>query len=99
MNSDSIYIKVSCRGLLCYEIKGKLKDGVLSFSLPVNKLPDGIVAFTMMDNTGHPVAERLVFNERPESRLNIEISTDKDIYTQRELTKLNILRRARARAE
>ena len=90
LNSDSIYIKVSCRGLLCYEIKGKLKDGVLSFSLPVNKLPDGIVAFTMMDNTGHPVAERLVFNERPESRLNIEISTDKDIYTQRELTKLNI---------
>jgi hypothetical protein len=90
LKNDSIYITVSCRGLLYYEIKGKLKDGVLAFSLPVNKLPDGIIAFTMMDNTGHPVAERLTFNEKPEGRLNIEISTDKDAYTQRELTKLNI---------
>ena len=90
LKNDSIYIKVSCRGLVYYEIKGKLKDGVLSFSLPVNKLPDGIIAFTMMDNTGHPVAERLAFNERSDSRLNIEISTDKVTYIQRELTKLKI---------
>src|SRR5664279_832605 len=90
LKSDSIYIKVSCRGLVYFEIKGKLKDGVIAFPLPVNKLPDGIIAFTMMDNSGHPLAERLAFNERPESRLNIEISTDKDTYEQRELTKLNI---------
>lgn len=90
LKNDSIYIKVSCRGLVYYDIKGKLKDGVLAFSLPTNKLPDGIIAFTMMDNTARPVAERLSFNERPESRVNIEISTDKDTYTQRELTKLNI---------
>ena len=90
LKSDSIYIKVSCRGLVYFEIKGKLKDGVVAFPLPVNKLPDGIIAFTMMDNSGYPLAERLAFNERPESRLNIEISTDKAIYSQRDLTKLNI---------
>lgn len=90
LKSDSIYIKVSSRGFVYYEIKGKLKDGELAFSLPVNKLPDGIIAFTIIDNTGHPVAERLAFNERPESRLNIEISTDKDTYAQRELTSVNI---------
>jgi hypothetical protein len=90
LKNDSIYIKVSCRGLVNYEIKGKLKDGVIAFPLPVNKLPDGIIAFTVMDNSGHPLAERLAFNERPESRLNIEISTDEDTYQQRELTKLNI---------
>jgi hypothetical protein len=90
LKNDSIYTKVSCRGLLYYEIKGKLKNGVLAFSLQANKLPDGIIAFTMMDNTFQPIAERLYFNERPESRINIEISTDKDTYTQRELTRLNI---------
>ncbi|MCX6253575.1 MAG: hypothetical protein NTV31_03760 [Bacteroidia bacterium] len=90
LKSDSIYIKVSCRGLVYYEIKGKLKDGVIEFPLPVNKLPDGIIAFTMMDNSGHPLAERLAFNERLESRLNIAISPDKDTCTQRDLTKLNI---------
>jgi hypothetical protein len=90
LKNDSIYIKVSCRGQLYYQIKGKLRDGILIFSLPVTKLPDGIIAFTMTDNTYKPVAERLYFNERPSSRLNINISVDKDSYMQRELTKLYI---------
>jgi len=90
LKNDSIYIIVSCRGLVYYEIKGRLVDGVLACSLSTDKLPDGIIAYTMTDNTSHPVAERLSFNERPEGRINIEISTDKDTYLQRELTRLNI---------
>ncbi len=90
LNNDSICIKVKCRGVLFYEIKGKLKDGALAFSLPADKLPDGIISFTMLDSNLRPVAERLYFNERPESRLNIDISTDKDNYLQRESTKLDI---------
>jgi hypothetical protein len=90
LRNDSISIRSSCRGLVYYDIKGKLQEGVLRFSLPSDSLPEGIISFTMMDNLMHPVAERLYFNERPEIRLNIEISTDKDTYSQRELTKLNI---------
>jgi hypothetical protein len=90
LKNDSIYTKVSCRGLVYYEIKGKLKYGVLTFSLLTNKLPDGIIAFTMMDNNFQPLAERLYFNENLKNRLNIEVSIDKDTYTQRDLTKLNI---------
>jgi hypothetical protein len=90
MKNDSVYVRVTCRGLLYYDIKGRLKNGVLAFILPANKLPDGIISFTMMDTNFQPVAERLYFNERPEGRLNIEISTDTDTYTQRELTRLNI---------
>lgn len=90
LKNDSIYIRASCRGLVYYVIKGKLQGGVLKFSLPVDSLPDGIIAFSMLDNLMHPVAERLYFNEKPESRINISVSTDKDIYTQRELTRLNI---------
>lgn len=88
--NDSVGIKVTCRGFICYGIKGKLKEGVLTCTLPVTDLPDGIIAFTMIDRTGQPVAQRLAFNGRPGSRLNIEISTDKDSYAQRDLTRLNI---------
>src|ERR1035437_785328 len=90
LKNDSIYIRTSCRGLVYYDIKGKLQDGVLQFALRADSLPEGIIAFTMMDNLRQPVAERLFFNEKPESRINIAISPEKEIYTQRELTRLNI---------
>jgi hypothetical protein len=90
LKNDSIYIRTSCRGLVYYDIRGKLQEGILRSVLPADSLPDGIIAFTMMDNLMHPVAERLYFNERPGKRVNIAISTDKNSYTQRELTKLDI---------
>jgi hypothetical protein len=90
LKNDSIYIRTSCWGLVYYDIKGKLQDGVLRFALRADSLPEGIIAFTMMDNLRQPVAERLFFNEKPESRVNISVSTEKDTYSQRELTRLNI---------
>lgn len=90
LKNDSIYLRVSCRGLDYYEIKGRLKQGVLNLSLATNKLPEGIIAFTMMDGANHPLAERLYFNEKPEGRINIKISSDKDIYEQREHVRLHI---------
>jgi len=90
LKNDSIYIRTSCRGLVYYDIKGKLQDGVLKYALRSDSLPEGIIAFTMMDNLRQPVAERLVFNKNPESRINIAISPEKDTYEQRELTRLNI---------
>jgi hypothetical protein len=90
LKNDSCYLRATCRGLVYYDIKGKLQDGVLRFALLADSLPEGIIAFTMMDDLRQPVAERLYFNEKPESRINIAISPEKDIYTQRELTRLNI---------
>ena len=90
LKNDSIYIKCSCRGFMYYNIKGQLRDGLLAFSLLSNTLPEGIIDFTMMDSSMHPVAERLYFNNRPDRRINIAISPDKDTCTQRDLTKLNI---------
>ncbi len=90
LKDDSIYVRASCRGQVYYDIKGRLEEGVLRFSLQANKLPEGVIAFTMVDSSLQPVAERLYFNERPETRIKIDLSTDKDTYTQRELTILNI---------
>jgi len=88
--NDSIYFRASCRGVLYYDLGGRLYNGILALSLPASMLPEGIIAFTLMDNLKQPVAERLYFNELPESRINIDLQLDRDIYRQRELTKLNI---------
>lgn len=90
LKNDSIQIYVSCRGILHYNLAGRLKNGNLKVSLPANKLPEGVIALTMLDNLKNPVAERLYFNERPESRVNIAVSTDKNFYLQREKTSLNV---------
>lgn len=90
LKNDSIYVRTSCRGLIYYDIKGKLQDGILRYAIRSDSLPEGIIAFTMMDNLRQPVAERLFFNEQPDSRINIALAPEKDIYMQRELTKINI---------
>jgi hypothetical protein len=90
LRNDSVFVKVACRGLVYYVIRGKLKDGELAFSLSATKLPDGVVAFTLLDNNYQPVAERLFFNENLENRINVEISADRDIYSQRDLTRIRI---------
>lgn len=90
LKNDWISLKASCRGYVYFDVNKRLEDGTLVFSLSANKLPEGIIAFTLMNSSGQQVAERLYFNERPESRIKIALSTDKDTYTQRELTRLNI---------
>ena len=90
LRNDSISIQVSSRGVVYNELKGVLKEDILEFSLPANTLPEGIIAFRMMADSIGPVAERLYFNERAETRINITLSSDKELYLQREKTKLNI---------
>lgn len=90
MKNDSIYLSISYRGVDFYDMKVKLKDGIFRLLVPVDKLPEGIISCIMMDTAMRPVAERLYFNERPESRINIALSTNKNIYAKRELTKLSV---------
>ncbi len=90
LRNDSINLLIACRGVVYYEIKDRLKVGSVVFALPADSLPEGIVACTLMDDKMHPLAERLYFNERPGSRVNIAIAPDKSSYAQRELTKLAI---------
>lgn len=87
---DSIFIQASSRGIAQYIIKGELKEGQAAFSVPTKGLPEGIVAFTLMNSTMQPIAERLFFIERPESRLDIELSIDKETYYTREKTNVDV---------
>ncbi|MFT7037275.1 MAG: hypothetical protein ACJA2S_005820 [Cyclobacteriaceae bacterium] len=89
LKNDSIYMYVTCRGIAYYRIAGRLKDGEIYSSIPTTTLPEGVVAIMLVDKHNQTVAERLFFNERPDDRLNIKLSTDKDIYSQRDQTTVN----------
>ena len=90
LKKDSIYLMVSCRGVSQYVLKAGLKEGVFSVSIPKKKLPEGIIAFTMTDSLMQPLAERLYFNERLESRIDILLSSDRNTYSQGEMTRITI---------
>jgi hypothetical protein len=87
---DSVIVRASCRGVAYFDIKGRLKNGMLEFMLSPTRLPDGIIAFTIMKDPKTPVAERIYFNSRPDLRLNLSINTDKENYQQREKSNLII---------
>ena len=85
-----IFIKASCRGTDYYLMEGALREGRLVYQLASDKLPEGIIVFTLMDEQRIPVSERLYFNESEQDRLDISLSTDKEYYGRKEPTKLDI---------
>tara|TARA_R110002049_G_scaffold696_6_gene4442 strand:+ start:215133 stop:217808 length:2676 start_codon:yes stop_codon:yes gene_type:complete len=87
---DRVYVKASCRGTDYYLIEGPLRAGYLISELPSVDLPEGIIAFTLMDSNKNAVAERLYFNESEKDRLNLALETNKTLYGRREEAKLNI---------
>jgi hypothetical protein len=88
--NDRVFVKASCRGLDYYLIEGPLREGRFVYHLPSNKLPEGIIVFTLMDSNRNPLAERLYFNESGQERMDISLSTDKAHYGRKELAKLDI---------
>ena len=88
--NDRVLVKASCRGLDYYLMEGSLREGRFVYHLPSNKLPEGIIVFTLMDSNRKPLAERLYFNESGQERLDISLSADKSDYGRKELAKLDI---------
>jgi len=70
-------------------LQGKGAPGKTAFTavIPKTKLPGGIVQFTLFNNAGEPVNERLVFVQN-EDQLHLMINTDKQGYAPREKVKL-----------
>jgi hypothetical protein len=90
MKNDSIFLRISFRGVELLEQKAKLNQGHYQSLLSITEIPEGIIAITLLDNSKNPLAERLYFNEKPLSRIKINLSTTKNKFTKRELTNLDI---------
>ena len=84
------YILVSVRGVVYASIETKLDNKTLPIHLPLKMYPKGIVQITLFDSLFRPLAERLVFNNRPDKKMLIHVETDKKNYGQRERVNLTI---------
>ncbi|GAB5525393.1 MAG: TonB-dependent receptor plug domain-containing protein [Roseivirga sp.] len=82
---DSVFVRSTSRGVRYYDAQGCISaEGQLQFLLPVKELPEGIIVFTLYDNKGVALAERLYFNQSGQKRLNISVSSDKADFQQRQ---------------
>ncbi|WP_299234292.1 hypothetical protein [uncultured Bacteroides sp.] len=84
-----IRLEGKMRGVKYCMAEGILNE-ILKVRIPVSEFPlQGIAEFTLYDNNGLPVAERLVYLN-PKRKLNIEIKTDKERYATREKGKVSV---------
>jgi len=90
VENDSLFVQVSCRGMLYYNIRALLKKRRITTSLPAAGLPEGIVSFTLLNRQGQRLAERLFFNRRADTRLHIDLSMNKSEYQERSKADLSV---------
>jgi hypothetical protein len=84
------FLLFSVRGAVYASIETKLDNKPLKIHLPLKKYPKGIVQITLYDSLFSPLAERLVFNNRSDQKIYINIETDKEVYRQREKVNLTL---------
>ncbi|MDQ6480490.1 TonB-dependent receptor plug domain-containing protein [Dyadobacter sp. LHD-138] len=90
-NTDKeVNIIAHTRGLVAFAAKGKISKKGLQVSIPTADLPDGITQLTLFDHQNKPVCERLIFIDHGE-RLHMKISTNKNAFSAREKTDVEIM--------
>ncbi len=86
---EEITLIAQIRGEIYYSASHNLKTGVNSIHIPLQEFPAGVCQLTLFDKKEIPRAERLVFVNK-NKQLNIEITTDKEIYEPREKVEMQI---------
>ncbi len=89
-HSGRHYLLLSVRGAVYASIETKLDYRPLKIHLPLKMYPKGIVQVTLYDSLFRPLAERLVFNNRSDEKMYINVETDKKIYNRREKVTLTL---------
>ena len=82
VQNQPFYILGQLNGHLVYGAQASLKNSSMSIKVPKANLPNGVLQLTLMNSSGKPVSERLVFLTN-EELLDIKIKTDKETYTRK----------------
>ncbi len=89
-NKDKEFVVVAQNsGNIIYTAKTKLTGSSFGAELPASRFPSGITQFTLFNEDNIPLAERLIFVE-PKNLLKLALTVDKQSYSQRGRTKLEI---------
>ena len=82
-------VETTVRGIKYHSFRFNKKDSIIAL-IPKQSLPDGIVKVSVLNDKEQKLCERLFFNSRNENRLNINLSSNKVNYFQREKVKLTL---------
>jgi hypothetical protein len=89
LSPQPFYLLGQQRGVVCSIARGMLRDSI-TVKIPVDDFPgQGIAQFTLFTHDMKPVCERLVYLF-PERKLNISLTTPKEIYYTREKAEVTI---------
>ena len=72
---DELRIVAQQAGNVYYVSKAKVDKQVLVATIPRNKLPSGIIQFTLFSPTNEPIAERLIFNKNETDVINVKLNS------------------------
>lgn len=78
-----LFLVAQSNGVVHYVGKNKFNNAAFSTTISRNRLPAGVIQFTLFNSTFQPLAERLIFI-RQTNQLTANISTNKQNYNPRE---------------
>ncbi|WP_200104116.1 hypothetical protein [Flavobacterium agrisoli] len=87
--SAKLTLNFKSKGVSVLEISQVLTETNFSFEFPKDKLPEGIIQITLLDENNKPHCERLVYIEK-ENDLEVEVFADKTIYQPNEKATITV---------
>ena len=89
-NQKKLFYMVGTAGeYICYALKVPVGETSYSQTVAKTKFPSGIVKFTLFDDHGNPISERISFVLR-DDMMNLTVKSNKTTYTQHEKVTMNI---------
>jgi len=86
---QSVFLLAQTRGIVGASSKADLSKKIVFVRIPKTEFPSGIAQITALDETGNPLAERLVFIDQ-QDQMTITASMNKSVYKSRERVQVDI---------
>jgi TonB-dependent Receptor Plug Domain len=86
----TFYIIAQNSGKVYYATQGKLEGTAYMARVEKSRFPEGITQFTLFNQSGEPLAERIVFVDNEKNELNLALNTSAQTYTTRVPVKLTL---------
>ena len=90
INESKHYLMISVRGVVYDALELKLNTRPTQIRLSLEAFPRGIIQLTLFDSYLRPLAERLVFNNHSDQKMQIYAETEKEVYGKREKVNLTL---------
>lgn len=88
-NTDHIRVQTESRGVKYHDLSFRNRD-TINMVFSSKSLPEGIIKLSVLNNIEQVICERIIFNTKSDSTLEIDLDTDEKAYSQRDKTILKI---------